>query len=110
MIALAHLVEVMVSWSSPLASHISGRWSVLSRSIERKTLKAMVLQVLALNSMLEPILSQSLCWLSVVEIQMAASSESISIRVPPFRVMAIVRILPVGSPISGKILFSLSFS
>lgn len=105
-IALAHFAEVIAVGSMLLASHISSRWLLSSGLMAMGTLKAIILNDLFRNSAFDPMTSHICLWLVIFESQVAASSLSASITVPPFLVLATERILPVVSPSPVIISFS----
>src|SRR5271155_3960807 len=84
LMALAHFAETTVVGSNPLASLISNWCSFSSGFIVSGTLNTIILQFLFQNSALAPSLSQSLPWFSMLDSQVAVSSVSASITVPPF--------------------------
>ena len=94
-IAFTHFADVMVAGSRSLALQISERWSESSGFRTKEMLNAIILKDCVRNSVLEPILSQRLRWLVAIESQLAASSLSASITVPPPRALVIVRICPM---------------
>ena len=92
---LAHFAAVMVELSRLFASQISSRWSESFGFMASGTLKAMMLYDLFRNSAFDPILSHIFLWLSWFDSQVAVSSFSASMMMPPLLVLVTDRILPV---------------
>src|ERR1700678_2730299 len=96
--ALAHFADRIIDGSNPLASQISRWCSVFSGFMPRGTLNVITLNDLVLNSAVDPSFLHNFFWLDGFESQLAVSSESTSITVPPLLEMTTAHIFPVGVP------------